>query len=357
MLVQVKPLDTLFFRDGKPFGMGEESWTSSSILPNPSVFWGAFYSMLLYTDENLSLALKDQEKLKLGRMYLYNEKDKVVLIPAPLDLYELKGKKDEIVHTKFDNDDCISNFEFKYLAFPDVDNKEVKTLSDQFIDINSVAESYKNKGRISLYPLDKVAEHDYKLGIGRDNSTFTTQEGNLYRIELTQFQDNWSFLIELEFEGTIPKKGIIKLGGEGKVASFSVLNDDDIPYTLKSYRKENAKSSVEKFFKLLLISPTFFKSGWGKDELESIGFKVISAFVDKPLSIGGFDVKEKRPKAMRKAVPSGSIYYLENLDKLSFQEVYEKISKILTQNNETETIKIHEEIIKGFGQFEILPLK
>ena len=69
------------------------------------------------------------------------------------------------------------------------------------------------------------------------------------------------------------------------------------------------------------------------------------AFLDKPLSIGGFDVKERCPKPMRKAVPPGSVFYLQNKKNLSFENIERRLKEI-----------IHEETQKGFGAFEILPL-
>ena len=44
MQIQIDPLDTLFFRDGKPFTMGEDSWASGIVPPYPSVIYGALRS-------------------------------------------------------------------------------------------------------------------------------------------------------------------------------------------------------------------------------------------------------------------------------------------------------------------------
>jgi len=44
--MQIKPTDSLFFGTGKPFNAGADSWTDSSFLPNPSVIWGALFSVL-----------------------------------------------------------------------------------------------------------------------------------------------------------------------------------------------------------------------------------------------------------------------------------------------------------------------
>ena len=41
MVIKINPLDTLFFKDGKPFSMGEETWASGLFPPYPGVIYGA----------------------------------------------------------------------------------------------------------------------------------------------------------------------------------------------------------------------------------------------------------------------------------------------------------------------------
>jgi CRISPR-associated protein Cmr3 len=36
MEIKIQPLDTLFFRDGKPFEKGENTWADGMMLPNPT---------------------------------------------------------------------------------------------------------------------------------------------------------------------------------------------------------------------------------------------------------------------------------------------------------------------------------
>ena len=66
--MQIKPTDSLFFGTGKPFNAGADSWTDSSFLPNPSVIWGALFSVL-YRDGKVKTT--EKEKLKIKNIYLY----------------------------------------------------------------------------------------------------------------------------------------------------------------------------------------------------------------------------------------------------------------------------------------------
>ena len=82
--IKIKPYDTLFFRTAKPFDAGKDSWSDSNFLPNPSVIWGAMFGVL-YNEGKVNT--NDKEKLKIKNIYLYNEKQTTILIPAPLDIY------------------------------------------------------------------------------------------------------------------------------------------------------------------------------------------------------------------------------------------------------------------------------
>jgi len=40
-ILRINPFDTFFFRDGKPFTMGDDSWADGIFPPSPSVIYGA----------------------------------------------------------------------------------------------------------------------------------------------------------------------------------------------------------------------------------------------------------------------------------------------------------------------------
>ncbi|MDY6993910.1 MAG: type III-B CRISPR module-associated Cmr3 family protein, partial [Pseudomonadota bacterium] len=41
MNIRIRPLDTFFFRDGKPFSSGQETWADGVFPPSPSTLYGA----------------------------------------------------------------------------------------------------------------------------------------------------------------------------------------------------------------------------------------------------------------------------------------------------------------------------
>ncbi|NJO01062.1 MAG: hypothetical protein HC880_04620 [Bacteroidia bacterium] len=58
----------------------------------------------------------------------------------------------------------------------------------------------------------------------------------------------------------------------------------------------------------LFSKPGLHRSQFFKD----LTVDVETAFVGKPIPVGGFDMENQKPKAMQKAIPAGSIYVLSS---------------------------------------------
>lgn len=107
MLIEIKALDTLFFRDGKPFTMGENHWTDSLFPPNMSTIYGAIrtaYFMQnmevfekLRMNNELNTEKDPTRKLEIKRLiYRINKGDNSgFYYSMPLDLVALKNKSEE----------------------------------------------------------------------------------------------------------------------------------------------------------------------------------------------------------------------------------------------------------------------
>jgi len=329
--IKIKPTDSLFFGGGKPFNAGSDSWTDSSFLPNPSVIWGAMFSVL-YREGNVTSKKEDREKLKIKNIYLYNEEQSTILVPAPLDILEDSDNNRYIA--KYRDVDFISNYPLSIVS--DIDtSQEVKPLEKHFIEINSLYQHYTKKyaKNLVLYHFDNVFVQDYKIGIKIDKKTKTAEDTKLYRIDLTQFKEDWSFLIEYECDIEFKDSGILKLGGEGKTAQYSKVDEPIGLQSANKYKKQVLEELKSKeYFKVFFKTPTYFKCGW-KPEQEDL----LCAYVGKTISIGGWDMETKKSKAMKKYVPAGSVYVFEKQDRLEF-----KLED--------------DEVYKGFGAYEILSI-
>jgi len=333
--IQIKPTDSLFFGGGKPFNAGSDSWTDSSFLPNPSVIWGALFS-LLHKEEiaqkgtNFRTTQEQREKLKIKNIYLYNEEQTTILVPAPLDIFvDSEGKR---YKGEYRDVDFISNYELPVINM--VDGVDVKPLENSFIEINSLYEEYcqDNFDDLVLFNFDEVFVADYKIGIKIDKRTKTAQENHLYRIDLTQFKKEWSFLIEYESDIVFNQSGILKLGGESKIAHYQKIDKPIGIIDYEGYRDEMIEELKEQNeFKILFKTPTYFKDGWQPQQ-----DGLICANIGKSIPIGGFDMETKKPKEMKKYIPAGSVLvFSKELGEISF-------------------IDEDSESYKGFGSYELL---
>lgn len=341
-IIKIQPLDTLFFRDGKPFTMGEDTYANSQKCPNSSVFWGALFTDLLYKG---IVSINDVEKLKINNVYLYDSKNYNLLMPSPLDLFQNKDKK--VVADKFEfienarHGDALKvqgRIEGAVLA----ENSHVSLPENTFITSSAFGKNYlpaTQVNEIDLYNMDFIKSYP-KIGIGRDKGTRTVSEGQLYRINMQEYDTDWSFILDITFfnESLFPKSGMIRLGGEGKIAHYQVIEMDLIQTLIRDAASQKKALDEGEFFKIYFTAPLIYKMDI--DQLFIDDIQLVSVVTGKSIEIGGFDYIQKRPKPMLKAYPAGSVLicYKPEGQQLNSFEIH--LAKQLTEHR-----------IYGFNQF------
>lgn len=343
MKLTFRPIDTLFFKDGKPFYMGEETWADGLNLPNPSVVHGALKSA--YYSENLvdfNKVIQEKydvafEKIKILDIFYIIKQQPSAYYPSPLDLvyeknkkYTLKRKENrtkiyELIKLKGFSQ-AISNSNQLNIALSKV---EVENLEGCLLSSFTLTE-YLLDSPNEIYKCRKIQDHftsEPKIGIARNNASLTTEEGRLYRVDMKRANE---FKIGVEIENELTLSRYPKLGGEGKITNLNEeldISQIDIEFNFQEF---NTKK-----FKIYLSTPAIFVNGWLPKWIDSktfIGefggnkFRLTSAFVGKPVMIGGFDMTKNMPKVMRKAVPQGSVYYFELIEG-SLESVYNSFNK------------------------------
>jgi CRISPR-associated protein Cmr3 len=336
MIIEIKPLDTVFFRDAKPFSMAEETWADSIPLPYPSVVYGALRSAYFAEDMDMFQKLHRERKLdsrddpttKLGiRRILLKDKNNNVYYPLPLDCLKKKDdRRNDVFLSMFVENKATSSLttEGRLEAF---DRKKThERVNDgilnswEFIDYLNV-----EKAKFNNLKLSDFIESEPKIGIARNKTTHASEERKLYRVGMQRLKD---IKIVAEFDGLdIPEKGLLKLGGEGKAAEYDQIEEIE-PIEMPVIE--------DNLFKIYLATPAIFDKGWLpswineetlEGEITETGNKVklITAAIGKPLYVGGFDMKARRPKPMYRAVPQGSVYYfkiLSNGDRSNLESVH-----------------------------------
>jgi CRISPR-associated protein Cmr3 len=350
MIIKLKALDTLFFRDGKPFDKGDETWASGVFPPAPSVFYGSLRSA--YISQNIDkysieeLIVKT-EKLRIKQIsfevlatIVGSDKSQTgQYFPLPKDLlakktvsddenYKQKKYKSYKTYKLELSDESLlssSNVTKKLLKSP-FENEELRELDNGVID--SIAFRKYLQGRNEEYfegrEIDKFTNNEPKVGIGRDNDTNTTTDGLLYRVGMKRLKDVQVIIDFDEPDGLIlNSSGFLKLGGESKSVAYQTSDSLDITF------KMTKLADNESQFKIYLATPALFKKGWYPSEVfekANVEVELLTAALGKSVNIGGFDMVKREPKRMLKAVPAGSVYYYK-LKSGSLEELFNYIKE------------------------------
>ncbi len=367
--IHIEAIDTLFFRDGKPFSMGEDVWADGIFPPLPSVIYGALRSAYAFqqiskSEKNFEKAIEESSNLQIHNIYLLTDTQEA--FPFPQDLVKFKKPQNgrEIYF--------LSKKEFQYssagtstLLMLDESLKAEKL--DELAGIGFLPkndfEEYLLANQTEIKNVRKLSEYitfEPKIGIGRDNQTRTTSgdaEGKMYRVgmqRLEKWSDNHKIRLSIVVSGLddLEDSGIIKFGADGKTAKYSLQSE----YTFQL--ESNQIQSNE--LKLYLSTPCIFQNieqgkgmlpQWLIDKkFEGIDVDLTTSAIGKAQYVGGFDMKEQKPKRMFKAVPAGSVYYLKTNSVEDARLLVKKLqSKNSIAENGSEPTENFAE--QGFGKF------
>lgn len=324
MYIEIEPFDTLFFRNGKPYDAGYETYGECMFPPYPSVIYGALRTVYFSNNpEELCKAnTYEDPTVNLRVKGIYYKTEKYTCLPIPYDLMQIKNKSKEQRNKEnfLKEYDTVSLKYRKLIGQTSAKNisgtlgykEEVEDIPDGLIDCGSFEDYISGfTDGIKVIRFRDHASSEYKTIIKIDRRLHASEETKLCQMPMTRLKD---ISICVEFEGLkIPEKGIIKLGGEGKAAKYRVSQ-------FYSIKKPKIGS---KYFKLYISTPAVFKNGWipgwiNKDTMQGeyagLKVKLLTASIGKYIYIGGFDMKRNCPKPMKRAVPAGSVYYFEILD-------------------------------------------
>lgn len=346
MGILIKPRDTLFFKDARPFRKGVETEGYSIFPPNPSTVYGALRTAFIsenggldkFLDGSLKNYIGVPPEKKYGKLsnemgdfrlkgIFLSEDSEDIYFPLPLDLINIEGELKPLELRE--NREFKSNMPSEMILWNPLPGK-VEGLSGALISKKDFY-SYIKGDSEDLCPIefDDYAVIEPKVGIERNNETKASRDGMLYRLNTVRLREKYA--IYAEYEGVdFPEKGILKLGGEGKSCYYKRVD-----LTLADFFRENLdyiKDKIEETqrFKLYFSTPAIFSHGWRPSWLAdeknafsidpevfkarynlSLKCKLLAAAVGRARYIGGWDIANNRPKPMYKAIPAGSVFYYE----------------------------------------------
>ncbi|MDR1194019.1 MAG: hypothetical protein LBK98_07645 [Peptococcaceae bacterium] len=295
MKVRITALDTLTFGVGIPSVMGEDTFGVSMFPPFPSVIRGAARAGWLYENGSFDIADTGSDPTKDYAVTEYALLlNNVPHFPAPAD-FVLSEDGKTLIQRELRENDGLSSLATPYQLWVSADGKVVSA-ETRYLALESLERYLSGTSVTECVPLTDYVISESKLGIYRGRDTNTVKKGALYRSPLIRLNNA---ALAANIDGAAAG-GLIRFGGENKVANFAAYDGAISP---------RGAIGDDGRFKLYLATPAFLRGGY----LPALPVKarLLTAAVYGCDSIGGFDMRAKRPKPMRRAVKAGSVYYYE----------------------------------------------
>jgi CRISPR-associated protein Cmr3 len=158
---------------------------------------------------------------------------------------------------------------------------------------------------------------DARIGIGLDTATRSAKEGSLFSTQAIVFRQDTGFLVRTA-GGETPKGGILRLGGDGRAAAVSAV-EAAFP------EADIAAISQTRHARLILTTPGIFGEGClptgttQEDssvtfDLHGVRARLVAAAVPRFAVVSGWDLAQWRPKPAHRVAPTGSVYWLEDIE-------------------------------------------
>jgi len=336
----IEPLDVLFLRGNKLFG-DPGSYGESLVPPWPSVAAGALRSRIL-ADDRVDLAAFAAGKVKhltlgtpaapgdfavtafhLARRFADGRLE--ILIAPPADL--VIGETDtgsptarRLTPTSLANGLAASN------ALP-----LIPVLAEQERG-KPTAGTWLTEGGWQAYLAgltptlnDLVLSSalwaiDHRVGVGLDPARGSAADGRLFSVQAVAMQKRETIGFDVGFMASvcgaaIPQSGLIRLGGDARGAALHAANHTPPTADLAAIGRQRR-------CRIVLTTPGLFANGWrlpgcdeqGRFDLHGVRGKLVCAAVPRSETISGWDLARHAPKPAQRVAPSGSVYWLDQLD-------------------------------------------
>ncbi|MDR2165216.1 MAG: hypothetical protein LBO79_06240 [Zoogloeaceae bacterium] len=159
---------------------------------------------------------------------------------------------------------------------------------------------------------------DERVGIGMDAATRSVAEGRLFTVQAVALKPGVGFLAAVT-GAELSEGASLRFGGDGRAVAVRradvLLPEPDYAALARARR-----------CRLILASPGIFAAGWlptgatlvegntAAFALHGVRGKITAAAVSRFETVSGWDLANWRPKPAQCAVPTGSVYWLDELE-------------------------------------------
>jgi len=342
----IRPFDTLFFRDARPFVAGEDNLALSHFPPAPSVTYGALRTAsLVHADVDLiefktgkaeNVPSAAGTKSELGTLYLTGPilarrqaGGVKLLFPSPLNLVYKERSPD--YDLEFLLPEVYASGTNLPLSFNLCMAQEKVECTDRYLSLDQAFALLAGTIPRTLGDLtsrEAFWRSDNRVGIARTKAR-TAEEGMLYSSQHVQIDNHPQNTDQvgglavkvLDGENDLPPKSTIQLGGEKRFCEFEEISLAQ-PTEFQIKKIVEKISENQRFF-LWLVSPAIFSHNEYAfvpgfidpktliGQLDGQDIKLVACQVGRAVSIGGWNIADNTHKPMCRAVPAGSIYFFE----------------------------------------------
>lgn len=336
-IVKIRGIDSLLFRDGRPFGNEHGALAARSLpLPMPGTVAG-FLRTHLGNKAGWSWEHDGSNKALATPVYgpLLKRNEEFVF-PAPADavVYKAEGSDSPKVM-------CLRPIPLN----PD----EGCNMPDRLQPLSVTKDVKPEKGYhlwkwadMERWLLHESGENfdvpedisglltEERVHVAIEEGTGISKEGMLYTVEYRSFEqyrwegwqakqkDEWSLFAQIETDETVSLNGAGLLGGEKRIAHVEEVSDwlDCTDELKKAF-------TLARNIRMILATPAIFKGGWKPDWLNdalegsppgiNVKLKLVAAAVKRREAVSGWDYRQSQfgPKPTRWLVPAGSTYFFE----------------------------------------------
>ncbi|HEY7302187.1 MAG TPA: type III-B CRISPR module-associated Cmr3 family protein [Xanthobacteraceae bacterium] len=169
-----------------------------------------------------------------------------------------------------------------------------------------------------LVASESLWKYDLRVGIGLSARTRHVEEGKLFSVNTVALKPGNGFVARV-LGAELPSDGMLRFGGDGRSARMRAVEIDwplpDFDFIARTRRA-----------RLVLTSPGLFDRGWlptgmsSSDDrtyrfsLHGVRARLVCAALNRAEVISGFDLAKRRPKPALRAVPTGSVFWLDEID-------------------------------------------
>ncbi len=328
----LEPLDVLFLRGNKLFG-DPGSHGESLVPPWPSVAAGAIRSQML-AEEGIDLAAfaagdaphptlgtpREPGSFAITGFHLACRRAGVIetLHPLPADLIASReGNVLRLQRLEPVTPDAAITGSFPLQQWPLLAaDRRAKPVSGVWLTQRGWQRYLKGE----LPRTDELIEShqlwriDPRIGIGLNPEQRRADDGKLFTAQAVALSEGHGLLAAID-GAEPPATGTLRLGGDGRAAAVRAIDhtppEPDYDAIVSAGR-----------CRIVLTSPGIFTDGWrlpgcdadNRCNFDGISGRLTSAAVPRAETASGWDLALWQPKAARRGAPTGSVYWLDELE-------------------------------------------